>query len=56
MSVQHHSTHRIKTELFCQSCGHASPIDGDWVADDSTPRYRLCCPRCDGVVVDRPRP
>ena len=53
MSGTRSPPHRLKTELFCQSCGHASPIDGDWNADDAAVRHRLRCPRCDRVVVDR---
>jgi len=47
-----HNTH-AKTELFCQTCAHASPIDGDWIAADSTVRHRLVCPRCGETVVSR---
>ncbi|WP_324759839.1 hypothetical protein [Haloarcula montana] len=43
-----------KTGLFCPACPHESPVDGDWIADDSAPGERLCCPRCGAVVVDQP--
>jgi len=42
-----------KTRLFCPSCSHESPMDGDWLGDES-PRYRLLCPHCGDCVVDRP--
>lgn len=41
-----------KTALFCRTCDHASPVDGDWIADDASPGRRLLCPRCGDVVVD----
>lgn len=43
-----------KTTLFCGSCDHASPVDGDWIADDARRGQRLICPRCGTVVVDNP--
>jgi len=42
-----------KTRLFCPTCDYESPIDGDWIGDDRTPRCRLLCPRCGDCVVDR---
>lgn len=39
-----------KTTLFCPTCGHESPLDGDWDGDD----HRLLCPSCGDCVVDRP--
>lgn len=48
------ATSHSKTELFCQNCDHASPYDGDWIADDSTVGRRLLCPRCGHVVVTQP--
>ncbi|WP_284010639.1 hypothetical protein [Haloarcula pelagica] len=51
----HESTHRReKTGLFCPACPHESPLDGDWIADDSAAGERLLCPRCGTVVVDQP--
>lgn len=44
-----------KTALFCPTCEHASPIDGDWIMDDSVPRDRLLCPHCGTVVIDQPQ-
>ena len=43
-----------KTTLFCPTCGHESPLDGDWIGDDRSARHRLLCPRCGDCVVDRP--
>lgn len=45
---------RAKSELFCQRCDHASPIDGDWIRDDSAAGHRLLCPRCGHAVVAQP--
>lgn len=43
-----------KTRLFCLRCDHASPVDGDWIADDASTGRQLLCPRCGAVVVDDP--
>ena len=43
-----------KTTLFCPACDHASPVDGDWIADDASAGRRLLCPHCGTVVVDNP--
>jgi DNA-directed RNA polymerase subunit RPC12/RpoP len=43
-----------KTTLFCGTCEHASPVGGDWIADDASEGQRLLCPRCGSVVVDNP--
>jgi hypothetical protein len=54
-SSPHEPEHRLtKTGLFCPTCDHESPLDGDWIADDSVRRERLLCPRCGDVVVDQP--
>lgn len=39
---------RSKSVLFCQRCGHESPLTGDWVhdSDDGTSR----CPECQAVI------
>jgi len=39
----------VKTRLFCPTCDHESPFDGDWLGDGP----RLHCPRCGDCVVDR---
>jgi ribosomal protein S27AE len=43
-----------KSELFCQRCDHASPVDGDWIRDDAAAGLRLLCPRCGNAVVTQP--
>lgn len=53
MSLEHRREQRpVKTRLFCPTCDHESPLDGDWLGDGRT---RLLCPRCGGCVVDQPR-
>ncbi|WP_324760618.1 hypothetical protein [Haloarcula montana] len=52
-SVPDSQPHHSKRTLFCRSCEHASPIDGDWIMDDSVHHERRLCPRC-GAVVDQP--
>lgn len=44
-----------KATLFCPSCDHASPVDGDWVVHEcrSTLEYR--CPDCDTRITERER-
>jgi transcription elongation factor Elf1 len=44
-----------KLSLFCPTCDHASPLDGDWTIDKTDTRYRVQCPVCDSFVVDRKR-
>lgn len=53
-----HGPHTRKAVLFCASCGHESPVDGDWTVaerETGTTRCVLKCPDCEHVVVDRPR-
>ncbi|AZH24196.1 hypothetical protein [Haloplanus aerogenes] len=42
-----------KTVLFCQDCGHASPVDGDWRVRTVGNHQRTRCPECLSVVDDR---
>jgi hypothetical protein len=42
-----------KATLFCQECGHASPVDGDWHVRSVGARRRLRCPECRSVVDER---
>lgn len=44
---------RRKSVLFCPTCGHESPLTGDWTvdADGDTNTYR--CPDCHTIVDDR---
>ncbi|QIO24684.1 hypothetical protein [Haloarcula sp. JP-L23] len=53
-SPQPPDQHHAKTMLFCPTCDHQNPTDGDWVADDRVERRRLLCPRCGDAVVDDP--
>ncbi|MDS0261290.1 hydrogenase maturation nickel metallochaperone HypA [Haloarcula sp. S1CR25-12] len=58
MTLKHPPTSEqrpAKARLFCPTCDHESPLDGDWIGDDTTPRRRLLCPRCGDCVVDQPR-
>jgi ribosomal protein S27AE len=53
MSTTHDTEQQFsKSTLFCPTCEHASPIEGDWIMDDAVHRERLLCPRC-GDVVDQ---
>jgi len=45
-----------KTTLFCQDCGHASPVDGDWRVRTVGGRQRVRCPECRSVVDERQLP
>lgn len=52
-------TERRKSVLFCQSCGHESPIDGDWRVARVDRRTRCekaiyTCPECARTVSVRP--
>jgi hypothetical protein len=42
-----------KAVLFCQDCGHASPVDGDWRVRTIGDHQRTRCPECRRVVDDR---
>jgi len=42
-----------KATLFCQDCGHASAVDGDWTVRTVGERRRLRCPECRSVVDER---
>lgn len=42
-----------KAVLFCQGCGHASPVDGDWCVETIGDHRRTRCPECRRVVDDR---
>ncbi|WP_435067327.1 hypothetical protein [Haloplanus sp. C73] len=44
-----------KATLFCQDCGHASPVDGDWKVRTLGSQRRIRCPEC-RTVVDERRP
>ncbi|WP_435076480.1 hypothetical protein [Halococcus sp. AFM35] len=47
-----------KAVLYCPTCGHDSPVDGDWrVARDGDDPNRVDyrCPVCDSAIANRPR-
>ena len=43
-----------KRTLFCQSCGHDSPPDGDWRVTADSDRVVYDCPVCDATITERP--
>lgn len=45
---------RRKNTLFCPSCGHASPTDGDWRTRATASGVDYTCPVCDAEVTTRP--
>ncbi len=46
---------RQKAVLFCQDCGHESPINGDWSIRTQGDHLLYMCPQCRHVLMDRPR-
>jgi len=44
---------REKGTLFCQSCWHESPADGDWRVQATPDGDRYRCPNCGATVADR---
>jgi|GEM_PF-1075205 len=42
-----------KSILFCQDCGHANPVDGDWRVQTVGGHQRTRCPECRSVIDDR---
>ncbi|WP_243637876.1 hypothetical protein [Natrarchaeobius oligotrophus] len=43
-----------KSTLFCWECGHASPIDGDWVLSSRGRSVAYGCPVCETMIDKRP--
>jgi len=43
-----------KNRLFCPSCGHESPTDGDWRHRATESGVVYTCPVCDAAVTTRP--
>jgi transcription elongation factor Elf1 len=41
-------TRRAKSVLFCPTCGHESPVNGDWVRDGDA--GTSVCPNCQTVI------
>ena len=46
---------RRKSVLFCQDCGHQSPIDGDWMIRVQGNKLLYVCPTCHHVLTERLR-
>lgn len=45
-----------KALLFCPSCWHESPPDGDWQRERHEDGVALVCPNCESTVTVRPVP
>jgi predicted RNA-binding Zn-ribbon protein involved in translation (DUF1610 family) len=45
---------RQKTQLFCPSCGHESPVTGDWEAKQTEDGRAYGCPWCHTIISSRP--
>jgi hypothetical protein len=48
-------TLRHKSALFCQDCGHESPVDGDWEVQTQSDHRLYVCPECQHVLTARPQ-
>ena len=46
---------RRKATLFCPSCDHESPVEGDWRLRSCGDRTAYVCPVCDTTITVRPR-
>jgi len=44
---------RPKAVLFCSSCGHESPVSGDWVVERAEESETYRCPDCHTVISSR---
>jgi hypothetical protein len=44
---------RRKATLFCGSCDHESPVDGDWLFRDRSSGTVLVCPDCNHTLTVR---
>ena len=42
-----------KTTLFCPTCDHESPIDGDWIVLERTSSIEYRCPDCEALLTER---
>lgn len=45
---------RQKAMLFCPSCGHESPVNGDWELEQTADGRAYLCPWCHTVISSRP--
>jgi transcription elongation factor Elf1 len=45
---------RQKAMLFCPSCGHESPVNGDWDVQRTDEDRVYSCPWCHTVISNRP--
>ena len=43
-----------KSVLFCPSCGHESPVDGDWQVQARGETLAYTCPTCTEDITERP--
>ena len=44
-----------KTTLYCSSCGHESPADGDWIVHERFDTASVDCPDCGTEITRRRR-
>lgn len=44
-----------KAVLYCPTCGHDSPPDGDWNRLDEPTRVVYSCPACESTLTVRPK-
>ncbi|AEH37583.1 hypothetical protein [Halopiger xanaduensis] len=54
-SGTHKAAVRRKSTLFCRTCDHASPIDGDWRRRERGETVVYVCPVCETRITERPR-
>jgi len=45
---------RQKAMLFCPSCGHENPVNGDWDIEQTDDGRDYRCPWCHTVISNRP--
>jgi predicted RNA-binding Zn-ribbon protein involved in translation (DUF1610 family) len=44
-----------KALLYCPTCGHESPTDGDWTRREESDRVVYSCPDCEATLTTRRR-
>lgn len=44
---------RRKAMLFCPTCGHESPVDGDWRLRERAHTTEYRCPDCNERLTER---